>query len=163
MSDMYVPRFQNKDSDRKFGFVRFLMWNNANKAICELDGKVWIGRSLEASFAKHNKRSRLVDNGRRVPRLKEKVTDGRKEPRSRVTSGVGVFSVSTNSKQPIRGETNPKMVEWLQRNLVCTETRDIGREKIEMLLKRDIPLVTKISSLGASSFLVMLDSFEHLK
>ena len=153
VSDVYVPRFQINDSNRKFGFVRFLRWDDANKAISKLDGKVWMGRTLEASFAKHFKRSRMVDFGRRAPGFKVNEPSGRKVPRP------GVFA----DLQPIRGEANPAMVEWLQRSLICSEIRDVGRGKIELLLKRNVPFVTKVSSLGARSFLVTFDSFEHLK
>ena len=151
VSDVYVPRFQSNVSGRKFGFVRFLRWDDANKAIYELDGKVWMGRSLEVSFSKRDKRSRR-DDCRLFPGYKVRAPVCRKEPRWEDKGGVGVFSASSNSKQPVRGEANPKMVEWLQRSLVCIESRDVGREKIDRLLKRDIPFVVKVKLFGCRVF-----------
>ncbi|XVF07730.1 hypothetical protein REPUB_Repub06bG0165000 [Reevesia pubescens] len=54
--DVYIPQKRNLNG-RKFGFVRFREWNDANRAVSALNGAWLFDFCLTVSFAKSNSRS----------------------------------------------------------------------------------------------------------
>ncbi|KAJ3700096.1 hypothetical protein LUZ61_003801 [Rhynchospora tenuis] len=78
--DIYIPRNRRTGDSRGFGFVRYKCFEDAQKAVDRLDGKMVDGRAMMVQFAKYGPNAERIHKGRIVEVM------GRSRGRSRSRS-----------------------------------------------------------------------------
>ncbi|KAJ4793623.1 hypothetical protein LUZ62_044869 [Rhynchospora pubera] len=78
--DIYIPRNRRTGDSRGFGFVRYKYFEDAQKAVDRLDGKMVDGRAMMVQFAKYGPNAEKIHKGRIVEVM------GRSRGRSRSRS-----------------------------------------------------------------------------
>ncbi|KAJ1699595.1 hypothetical protein LUZ63_008107 [Rhynchospora breviuscula] len=64
--DIYIPRNRRTGDSRGFGFVRYKYFEDAQKAVDRLDGKMVDGRAMMVQFAKYGPNAEKIHKGRIV-------------------------------------------------------------------------------------------------